>query len=122
MKKTILKTIKIILISLLTLILLFVAFLLYHSNIQTIKGDQVIGTYPSPDGTYIVTAYLNSGNMTTDFAVLGRVKNTKTNRLRNIYWKYHCNFAYVRWPNEDTVVINGIVLDVEKDTYKNLDY
>ena len=122
MKRAILKAIKIILISFLTLILLFVAFLLYHSTIQTIKGDQVIGTYPSPDGTYIVTAYLNSGNMTTDFAVLGRVKNTKTNRSRNIYWKYHCSTAYVRWSDEDTVVINGIVLDVKKDTYKNLDY
>lgn len=122
MKKAILKTIKIILISLLTLILLFVAFLLYHSTIQTIKGDQVIGTYPSADGTYIVTTYLNSGNMTTDFAVLGRVKNTKTNRSRNIYWKYHCSFAYVRWSDGDTVVINDIILDVEKDTYKNSDY
>ncbi|XYW67689.1 DUF5412 family protein [Oscillospiraceae bacterium LTW-04] len=59
-------------------------------NTQRIKGEEVIGTYPSPGGTYILTAYLNNRNsLTVDFAILGRVKNTRTHLSRNVYWQYH---------------------------------
>jgi len=86
MKRAILKAIEIIFISLFILLALFIIFVLYHSNIQTKKGDEAIGVYPSPDGAYIVTTYLNNGSMITDFAILGRVENTQTHRARNIYW------------------------------------
>ena len=60
--------------------------------------------------------------MTTDFSVLGRVQNTKTNKVRNIYWKYHCTVSKVEWMNENTVILNDIVLNIEKDMYTNNDY
>ena len=101
-----------------TLAVLFAFFLIYHSNTQTIKGQEVLDTYPSPGGTYILTTYLNNRhNLTVDFAVLGRVKNTKTHLSRNIYWQYHCNIAEVEWLDETTVVINEQVLNVKKDVY-----
>lgn len=104
------------------LFLLPIAFCIYFFSPQSIRGEEVIGIYPSPNNTYVLTTYLNSGNMTTGFSVLGRVRNTKTNLSKNIYWKYHCNVSYVRWLDDTTVVINDVVIRVRKDVYTNSDY
>ena len=103
-------------------VLMLVAFWFYLGDLQRLRGEEVIGTYPSPSGKYILTTYLNSGNLTVDFAVLGRVENTSTHRVRNIYWKYHCNVSTVRWIDEHTVVINDVILDVREEAYRNSDY
>ncbi len=66
----------------------------------------------------MLTTYLNNRyNLTVDFAVLGRVKNTKNHLSRNIYWQYHCGTADVQWLNDTTVSINGKVLNVKSDVY-----
>ena len=115
--------IKIVSYILLTLVVLFALFIIYSSNMQTVRGEELIGTYHSPNGTYILTTYLNNAkDWTVDFAVLGRVKNTKTNLSKNIYYKYHCNIAKVQWLDDTTVVINDVIINVTKDTYDNSDY
>ena len=86
-------------------------------DIQRINGQEVLTVSQSPDSTYTVTAYLNNGGATTDFAVLCSVKNHKSGRERNIYWNYHCSTADIQWLSDTTVSINGIELDVTKDTY-----
>ncbi|MEA5136725.1 MAG: DUF5412 family protein [Candidatus Fimivivens sp.] len=118
MNKTWLKKNKSSVIAIAVLLFILTTFYNFFYNTQYIKGEEVIGTYPSPGGTYILTTYLNNRhNMTVDFAVLGRVKNTKTHLSRNIYWQYHCNIAEVEWLDETTVVINDQVLNVKKDVY-----
>jgi len=88
-----------------------------QTSIQWINGDAQITDSTSPDGTYTVTAYLNSGGATTDFAVLGTVKNNKTRKTKNIYWQYHCSDAAIKWTDDENVVINGVELNVLKDEY-----
>lgn len=86
-------------------------------DIQRIDGQEVIDVSHSPNSSYTVTAYLNNGGATTDYAVLCSVKNNNTGREKNIYWNYHCYDAVIKWLDDKTVVINGIQLDVTKDTY-----
>lgn len=86
-------------------------------DIQGIEGEEVLEQSTSPDGKYTVTAYLNNGGATTDYAVLGEVKNNETNKVKNIYWNYHCQSASVKWIDNTNVKINDIELDVTKDIY-----
>ena len=86
-------------------------------DIQRLEGQEVIQEVPSPDGTYTVTAYLNSGGATTDYAVLCSVKSNNRRKEKNIYWKYHCEDVSIQWLDDETVKIDGVELNVRKDTY-----
>ena len=109
----------IIAVSILLIIIAFISYGIYWAffDIQRIDGQEIITTSDSPDASYTVTAYLNSGGATTDFAVLCSVKNNKTGKERNIYWNYHCQNADIQWLDNKTVSINGVELDVIKDLY-----
>ena len=103
-------------------ILLIVALLAYgiywaFYDIQRLDGQDVIEEVSSPNGTYTITAYLNNGGATTAYAVLCSVKNNHTGREKNIYWQYRCTKADIIWLDENTVQINGVELNVKRDTY-----
>lgn len=88
-------------------------------DIQRIEGEEFLSESTSPDGRYTVTAYLNNGGATTDYAVLCTATDNETGRDRNIYWNYKCEKAEIEWIDEDTaiIIINGVELDVMKDKY-----
>ena len=86
-------------------------------DIQRINKQELISEVSSPDGKYTISAYLNNGGATTDYAVLCSVKNNKTKREKNIYWNYPCYDAEIEWIDGHTVMINGIDLDINKDIY-----
>ena len=94
-------------------------FVVYRAffDIQHIDGQEKIAESISPDGKYTVTAYVNDGGATTGYAVLCTAENNKTGRERNIYWEYHCKEADMQWKDDRTIVINGVQLDVKKDSY-----
>ena len=103
-------------------VILFIAIGFYAVNwaffdIQRIDGQELLNEAVSPDGKYTVSAYLNNGGATTDYAVLCSVRNNDTDKEKNIYWNYHCSEAVIEWISEDTVIINGIELNVTTDTY-----
>ena len=103
-----------------SIIMILIGFILVYNSffsISWIKGQEVIAESSSPNNTYIVYAYRNNGGAAVDFAVLGVVKNNKTGKTKNIYWQYHCSDAKITWKNENTVIINGVELQVEKDVY-----
>ena len=87
------------------------------SDIQRIDGQEYITESTSPNGTYAVTAYLNNGGSTTDYAVLATLRNNKNYKIKNIYWQYHCEKADIEWLNDKTVKINGIQLNVKNEIY-----
>ena len=58
-------------------------------DIQRLEGQEVIREVSSPNDTYTITAYLNNGGATTDYAVLCSVKNNGAGKEKNIYWQYH---------------------------------
>ena len=109
----------IIVASILLIIFALISYGIYWAffDIQRLDGQEVITVSDSPDSSYTVTAYLNNGGATTDYAVLCAVKNNKTGKERNIYWNYHCSTADIQWLDDKTVSINCIELDVTKDKY-----
>ena len=101
---------------------LIIAFVIYgihwaFFDIQRIEGQEVIEEVISPNDNYTITAYLNNGGATSDYAVLCSVTDNQTGKERNIYWQYHCSEAEIEWKDEKTVIINGVELDVLKDSY-----
>ncbi len=50
-------------------------------DIQRINGQEYLDKSTSPNGTYTVTAYLNNSGATTDYAVLGRLKNNRNGKI-----------------------------------------
>jgi hypothetical protein len=72
----------------------------------------------SPDGKYTVRAYVTNGGATVSYAVRGElVYNDKENKTKNIYWNYRDETAEISWTDHDTVVINGVSLDVPGDEF-----
>ncbi len=115
--KAIVKTILIVISVVALLMAILVAWVFWQSDIQHVKGQELIAESESPEGTYTVYAYLNNGGATTSFSVLGTVKNNRTGKTRNIYWNYHCDSAKIEWISDQVVSINSVKLDVTTDAY-----
>lgn len=86
-------------------------------DIQRINGQEYLNESTSPNGVYTVTAYLNNGGATVDYAVLGRLKNNRNGKTKNIYWQYHCEKAEMEWVNDETLKINDQQLNVKNEIY-----
>ena len=111
------KTIRIILV-IAAVVTSILSFTIYHFffDINAIEPGEKMFDSTSPSGDYTITAYLNNGGATTDFAVLC-VLNEGAKR-KNIYWNYPCDSVVIKWIDNDTVSINGVILeDINKDCY-----
>lgn len=86
-------------------------------DIQRIEGQEYLDELTSPNGTYSVTAYLNNGGATTDYAVLVRLKNNRNGKMKNIYWEYHCTKAEMEWVSDEIIRINNVELNVKNEIY-----
>ena len=86
-------------------------------DIQRLSGQEVIAVSDSPDRQYTVTAYKNNGGATTGYAVLATVVDHNNQESRNFYWQDNCEEASIVWIDETTVEINGVALNVWKDSY-----
>lgn len=112
------KTLKKLLIIFIVIVLLFGSFVYYFFfDIQHIKGQKKLAESVSPNGSYTITAYINNGGATVDYAVIATVTNNKTGKKKNIYWNYHCYDAEIKWQDDRIAEINSIRLDVKKDVY-----
>ena len=107
-------------------VLIFVLLCAYVVNwaffdIQRIDGQELLKEATSPDGKYTVSAYLNNGGATTDYAVLCSVRNNHTKKEKNIYWNYHCSEAEIKWADDDTVIINHKVCSGNRKAPRRVD-
>lgn len=72
----------------------------------------------SPDGKYTLGAYISDRGATTNYAIRGElVFNDEKRKKKNIYWNYREESTDISWVDNDTVVINGHVLDVPRDKF-----
>ena len=94
---------------------------IYHFFFSTaaIKGETLMGEYPSPNSTYTVEIYRNDGGATNGYATLGVLrKKSDSSYARNIYWENNTDSAEAQWLDDDTVIINGRKIpNVLKDKY-----
>ena len=80
------------------------------------NGGELIATSVSPDEQYTINAYLHVNSLSSD-AIRCEMVNNKNGRTKNIYWDYPKSIAKIRWTCDDTVDINGVILNVERDKY-----
>jgi hypothetical protein len=98
----------------------FVAYGVYWMfyDMSRLPQGEFLTEETSPDGTYTLKAYVTNGGATVSYAVRGElVFNGKGDKTKNIYWKYREETADITWKDDDTVVINGLTLDVPGDSF-----
>lgn len=105
----------------LIVIVAVVSICIYHFFFSTaaIKGEKLMGEYPSPNSTYTVEIYQNDGGATNGYATLGVLrKKSDSSYARNIYWENNTDSAEAQWLDDNTVTINGRKIpNVLKDKY-----
>lgn len=81
------------------------------------KGELLLQVH-SPSETYSIKAYRTNGGATTAYAIRGELNfNNSRKKPKNIYWNYREDQAVIEWVDEDTVIINGIELDVPNEKF-----
>lgn len=87
-------------------------------NIDRVPKGDLLAEEVSPTGAYTVLTYVSNGHSTVAPAVRGEViYHNKNDNKRNLYWAYRIEAGEIEWINEHIVSINGMELDVRKDTY-----
>ncbi|RBP06221.1 DUF5412 domain-containing protein [Rossellomorea aquimaris] len=100
-----------------------VAFVIYgvywaFYDMNRLPKGEFLSEESSPDGKYTLRAYVTNGGATTAYAVRGElVFNEKEDKRKNIYWNYREETAEIKWTDEDTVVVNGVSLDVPDEEF-----
>ena len=77
----------------------------------------LIGTTESIDGKYTVEAYLINGGATVDWAVRCYLKTKYKFGEKMIYNDYHVDSAIMIWEDDDTININGHIIDLPNGKY-----
>lgn len=87
-------------------------------NIDRVPKSDLLAEEVSPTGDYTVLTYVSNGHSTVAPAVRGEViYHNKNDNKRNLYWAYRIEEGEIEWINDHIVSINGMELDVRKDTY-----
>ena len=86
-------------------------------SMKNLPAGEFIKSSVSPDGTYKINAYVCDGGATVDFSVRCEVETLSTGETRNIFWQYHRQDIEIEWLSDYVVKIDGIELDVTKDSY-----
>ncbi|WP_404409468.1 DUF5412 domain-containing protein [Jeotgalibacillus malaysiensis] len=97
------------------LIALLIFFFFY--SMDRLTEGEFMTEETSPDGTYTLKAYLTNGGATVAYAVRGELVTNDSGKTKNISWQYREEEAEIEWLDEDTVVINGVELDVPGERY-----
>jgi hypothetical protein len=72
----------------------------------------------SSNGEYTLKAYITNGGATTAYSIRGElVFNDQDSKVKNIYWNYREETADISWQDNDTVIINGHILNVPGDKF-----
>lgn len=92
--------------------------LLSNSMLFLPKGEN-IETIISPDGLNTMNAYFIDGGTLSANSIRVEMVNNEDGIAKNIYWGYRENEVSLEWLNNEYVVVNGIILNIYKDTYRN---
>ncbi|MDX8344585.1 DUF5412 domain-containing protein [Rossellomorea sp. YZS02] len=101
-------------------VLAFGIYVVYWAfyDLNRLPEGEFLTEESSPDGKYTLRAYVTNGGATTSYAVRGElVYNEKEYETKNIYWNYREETAEISWTDKDTVVINGVSLEVPGESF-----
>lgn len=80
-------------------------------DISDVPEGEYQYSFVSPDGKSELKVYL----VQTHIGNAVRVSRTKSQKTENVFWQTNASSANVHWYNDNTVSINGIVLEFSKD-------
>lgn len=89
----------------------------YYFDLNHLPSGTFIESLNSPNEQYTINSYQHSGGATTDWSVRVEIVNQSNHKRKNIYWKYHEKDVKLSWINNEIVEINGVKLNIHKDTY-----
>lgn len=116
MIRTIKKHYKNILLILLILVLGIIIFNQFY-NINNLNTGELIEELYSPNNKFVLKSYFINGGSLSANSVRVEVINNDTNESRNIYFNYPENKVNMKWIDDVNVDINGIELNINKETY-----
>ncbi|MCM1364841.1 MAG: DUF5412 domain-containing protein [Faecalibacterium sp.] len=92
--------------------------LYYHFfvSMASLPDGELIGEYTYTETDNKINVYLCNGGATTDYAIKADFVD-KNNKIKTIYWAYHERNAEVQWIDNETVSINGKIMNVYHDVY-----
>ena len=70
----------------------------------------------SPDNEHMLIVYICENALSAP-AIRCEVVNIYTGKARNIYWQYREEYVDILWLDNYTVSINGICLNIFRDSY-----
>lgn len=100
----------------LLILLMLVSGIVFLKNIFS-PSLELIDKTVSKDGKYKVEAYLVNGGATVDWAVRCYLKVDNKLGKKMIYNDYHIESAIMSWKDEDTIIINGHIIDLPDGKY-----
>jgi len=92
------------------------AFWYFFCSMKHLPEGEYLKSSVSPEGTYKIKAYVSCTSLSSD-AVRCEVQNTDTGKTKNVYWEYRKSDADISWVDDETVIINGRMLNVTSDKY-----
>lgn len=101
----------------LLLIVCGIAVYLYYLINHIPEGEFTHG-YPSPNRQCTINIYVIDGTL-SQFAARGELVNVHTGDKRTIYFNYPDENPYVKWLNNNEVVIGDKTLDITKSESYN---
>lgn len=95
---------------------MLIGCILTLSSCSPLVSEEYISTSTSPDKTYTLETYKVNGGATVDYSIkVYKTGDTTSFGKTLIYNKYHEYDAEIEWIDNDTVLINGVALDLSKD-------
>lgn len=70
----------------------------------------------SPDGKHTLIAYISESSLSAP-ALRGEIQENKSGKCWTVYWQYKPEAQEFSWKDNDTVIINGIELNIHTDRY-----
>lgn len=100
------------------IIVVLIACVIYHFfyNMNFLPKGEPLESIELPTNDYIINSYIVRNSLSAD-AIRVELINNKTSKRKNIYWGYPESTANIKWINEDTVEINGHILNIHNDRY-----
>lgn len=94
------------------------------NSFYLVKDNFFINIESVPEGVYAYSDFSPNGkielrvyNIELPVGNSVRITETKDNKTRNIFWQTGTQKAKIKWKNSNSVIINGIDLDLKDGEY-----
>lgn len=102
-----------------TIIIIYVYCVCTNPGMLFLPKEQLMLTNYSPNNNYRLDVFLNNGGATVAWSITVVLNNENSGSSRNLFFQYLTDEADIIWLSDDVVLINGIRLDVTKDSYNS---